>query len=227
MLYITSVILQAVPKIVDHDERREQIAEAAWRVIEREGAAGANLRRIAREAGYTTGVVTHYFRDKRELMAFAFGLVADRSTSRMAGAAAEAGAAGALAQLLPLDEQRRRETTVWLALMGASLADPDLAVELRQRYRRAREATLPMFRAALRETRAQDTDEVADELLATVDGITVDALTDPERFPPERQLALLRRALVKLGLPVGPPAASKTKEKRTPLPRVGSGPFAP
>ena len=197
-----------MPKVVDHDERRERIAEAAWRVIEREGPDGANLRRIAREAGYTTGVVTHYFRDKRDLMAFAFGLVVERSTSRMAGAAAEAGAEGALAQLLPLDEERRRETTVWLALMGASLSDPDLAAELRRRYRRAREATLPMFREALVEAQAGDPDDVADELLAAVDGITVDALTDPERFPPEKQMALLRRALARLGLAVEPQAAS-------------------
>ena len=197
-----------MPKVVDHDERRERIAEAAWRVIEREGPDGANLRRIAREAGYTTGVVTHYFRDKRDLMAFAFGLVVERSTSRMAGAAAEAGAEGALAQLLPLDEERRRETTVWLALMGASLSDPDLAAELRRRYRRAREATLPMFREALVEAQAGDPNDVADELLAAVDGITVDALTDPERFPPERQMALLRRALARLGLAVEPQAAS-------------------
>jgi TetR/AcrR family transcriptional regulator, transcriptional repressor of bet genes len=195
-----------MPRVVNHDERRERIAEAAWRIIEREGPDGANLRRIARETGHTTGVVTHYFRDKRELMAFAFGLVVDRSTSRMARAAAEAGITEALAQLLPLDEARRRETTVWLALMSASLTDPDLAVELRQRYRRAREATLPMFRTALEKTRREDPDDVADELLAVVDGITVDALTDPERYPPDRQLALLRRALVRLGLPVEPPA---------------------
>ena len=197
-----------MPKVVDHDERRERIAEAAWRVIEREGPDGTNLRRIARETGHTTGVVTHYFRDKRELMAFAFGLVVDRSTSRMARVAAETGAEGALAQLLPLDEERRRETTVWLALMSASLTDPDLAVELRQRYRRAREATLPVFREALAEAQAGDPDDVADELLAAVDGITVDALTDSERFPPERQMALLRRALARLGLSVEPQAAS-------------------
>ena len=195
-----------MPKVVDHDERRERIAEAAWRVIVREGPDGANLRRIARETGHTTGVVTHYFRDKRELMAFAFGLVVDRSTSRMARAAAEAGITEALAQLLPLDEERRRETTVWLALMSASLTDPDLAVELRQRYRRAREATLPMFRTALEKTHGEDPDDVADELLAVVDGITVDALTDPERYPPGRQLALLRRALVRFGLSVESPA---------------------
>ena len=192
-----------MPKVVNHDERREEIVEAAWRVIERHGPHGANLREIASEAGYTTGVITHYFRDKRQLMTFAFGLLVDRSTSRMAEAATEAGVMGALAQLLPLDEERRRETTVWLALLGASLTDPNLAGELRQRYRQAREAMLPMFgRVVLEKAREEDPNDLADEILAVVDGITVEALTDPERYPPGRQLALLQRALVRLGLPV-------------------------
>ncbi len=80
-----------MPRVVNHDERREEIAEAAWRVIERHGPDGANLRKIASEAGHTTGVITHYFRNKRQLMVFAFGLLVKRSTSRMAEAATDTG----------------------------------------------------------------------------------------------------------------------------------------
>jgi AcrR family transcriptional regulator len=81
-----------VPKVVDHEKRRKEVAEAAWRVIEREGPDGTNMREIAREAGRTTGVVTHYFRDKRELMAFAFGLMVNSSTTRMGRGGGEVGA---------------------------------------------------------------------------------------------------------------------------------------
>jgi AcrR family transcriptional regulator len=190
-----------MPRVVDHDERRERIAEAAWRVIEREGLEGANLRDIAREAGHTTGVLSHYFRGKRELMAFAFQLVVDRSTRRIARRSRDAGVIEALAELLPLDEERRREATVWLVLMAASLSDQYLAGELRQRYAEARKAMLPVFREALGEAAGEDPEDVGDELLAAVDGIIVDALTDPDRYPSERQLALLRRALARLGLP--------------------------
>jgi AcrR family transcriptional regulator len=192
-----------MPRVVNHDERREEIAEAAWKVIEREGLARADLRKIAREVGYTTGVITHYFRDKRELMSFAFGLLVDRSMARMSRASAEAGLMEALAQVLPLDKERRRETTVWLAMVSASLTDPELAEELRLRYRQAREAMLPVFGIALEQGLGEDPEDVGDELLAVVDGITIDALSDPERYPPDRQLALLRRALVRLGLPAG------------------------
>ncbi len=202
MLYNTTVIIATMPRAVDHDERREEIAEATWRVIEREGLEGSNLRDIAREAGHTTGVLSHYFRGKRELLAFAFQLVVDRSTERMSRAVREAGVLEALAELLPIDEERRREATIWLVLMTASLRDPVLAEELRQRYGEARRAMMPMFREVFGGAREDAPEDVADEVLAAVDGITVDALTDPERYPPPRQLALLRRALMRLGLSV-------------------------
>jgi BetI-type transcriptional repressor, C-terminal len=87
--------------------------------------------------------------------------------------------------------------------VGASLTDPQHAEGLRLRYRQAREAMLPVFRTALEEVPGEDPEDIGDELLAVVDGITVDALSDPERYPPGRQLVLLRRALVRLGLPAG------------------------
>jgi AcrR family transcriptional regulator len=126
--------------MVNHEERREEIVEAVRRVIEWEGLAGADLREIAHEAGYTPRVITHYFQDKRELMTSAFGLLVEHSTSRMARASAKAGLMEALAQVLPLDEERRRETTVSLAPVSASLTNPQLAEGLRLRYRQAREA---------------------------------------------------------------------------------------
>ena len=190
-----------MPRAVDHEERREEIADAVWRVIEREGLEGTSLRDIAREAGHTTGVISHYFRDKRELMGFAFQLVVERSAARIARAIREDGVFEALAELLPLDEERRREATVWLVLMAASLSDPALAEELRERYEEARRAMMPIFREVLGGAKGDDPEDVGDELLAAVDGLTVHALTDPERYPPTRQLALLRRELARLGLP--------------------------
>src|SRR3712207_14978 len=91
LLYNTTVIITTMPRAVDHEERREEIADAVWRVIEREGLEGASLRDIAREAGHTTGVISHYFRDKRELLAFAFQLVVERSAARIARAIREDG----------------------------------------------------------------------------------------------------------------------------------------
>jgi len=39
-----------MPKGVDHDERRAELAEAVWRVVETDGLEGLTMRRIAHEA---------------------------------------------------------------------------------------------------------------------------------------------------------------------------------
>ena len=106
----------------------------------------------------------------------------------------------ALAQLLPLDGMRRTEATVWLVLMTASLQDERLAEDLNARNKEARAAVMPVFEEILG-GRGEDLRDTADELLAAIDGLTVAALTDPERYPPDRQRELLRKTLARLDLP--------------------------
>lgn len=61
-----------MPKIVDHDERRNHIAEAATQVILREGFDHATMREVAAAAGYTHGAIARYFPDKHSLLVAAF-----------------------------------------------------------------------------------------------------------------------------------------------------------
>lgn len=71
----------------DHNARRIEIAEAACKTILRSGIANASLADIAREMGYTTGVLRHYFRDKEELLLFAKNTMFDRAHDRAVAAA--------------------------------------------------------------------------------------------------------------------------------------------
>jgi AcrR family transcriptional regulator len=60
-------------------ERREQLVEAAIRVLSREGAARTTTRRIAQEAGIPVGILHYCFRDKDELLC----LVIERITAEL------------------------------------------------------------------------------------------------------------------------------------------------
>ena len=50
-------------------ERRRKILEAAGRVFKDSGVEGASIRKIAREAGVTTGAIYPYFEGKEEIYA--------------------------------------------------------------------------------------------------------------------------------------------------------------
>ena len=76
-----------MPKVVDHEERRAELAAAVWRLASSDGLEAVTVRRVAEEAGWSTGAVVHYFADKEELLLLAFSTVADRVRTRLAEAA--------------------------------------------------------------------------------------------------------------------------------------------
>ncbi|WP_327086342.1 TetR family transcriptional regulator [Nonomuraea sp. NBC_01738] len=60
-----------MPKLVDHDARREEIARAALRLCVREGLASVTIGRVAAEASISKGLVQHYFATKEALLLLA------------------------------------------------------------------------------------------------------------------------------------------------------------
>jgi AcrR family transcriptional regulator len=54
---------------LSHEERREQLVEAALAVALREGVEAVTIRSVAREAGVRPGIIHYVFRDKHEMLA--------------------------------------------------------------------------------------------------------------------------------------------------------------
>lgn len=61
-----------MPKIVDHEERRNHIADATTQVIIRVGFDRLTMREIATEAGYAHGAIARYFPHKQSLLTASF-----------------------------------------------------------------------------------------------------------------------------------------------------------
>ena len=71
-----------MPKLIDHDSRREEIAEATWRVIHAQGISGVSIRTVAAEAGISTGSVRHVFPSKTDLLVDATDYEIGRASCR-------------------------------------------------------------------------------------------------------------------------------------------------
>ena len=194
-----------MPKIVDHEQRREELAAAVWRLASRDGLDAVTIRGVSAEAGWSTGALHHYFSDKEELLLFAFQTVADRVGRRVATAREEAReplelARALLAIGLPLDDERRDETRVWFAFLGLALTRPPLARAQRLAY----DAWRRLVADALRDARERgdieedvDVEREAAALVALVDGLAVQASFDPGCLDVglvDERLAELRRA---------------------------------
>ncbi len=171
-----------MPRQVDHDERREAIANALWRLVTRDGVEAASIRKVAAEAGCSAGSLRHYFDSQSQLLAFAMELVIDRVGSRIAALQPD-DHLGRLEQVLPLDDQRRAEAEVWLAFTARALVDPALRPLRDDAHRALR---------GLCEAAAPDRGEA---LHALVDGLALHGILDPGRTTPTRQIELLRGEL--------------------------------
>lgn len=195
-----------MPKKVDAEERRADLAAAAVRIIAENGLEGARLRDVAAEAGWTTGALTHYFPDKRALLKLALRSSLDRLQGRHIRAAEESGdeLRVLLEQALPLDEDRLRHWRVSQVLSTQAWSDPELATEQRRAYRGWRRRIVILVAEGAADGRFPadtDAEAAADLLIAVVDGVALQALYDPERWPAEKQLGLLSRQLEELDRP--------------------------
>lgn len=119
-----------MPKRVDHDQRRKEFVESAWRLIARGGFEAATMREIAAEAGYANGALKYYFSGKDELLAAAFQHTFYRVNERAArtiGPRTGIDAIRALCtEMLPLDEERRVEARVAVAFWDRAAASKSL-----------------------------------------------------------------------------------------------------
>jgi AcrR family transcriptional regulator len=181
-----------VPRIVDAEQRRDDITSAAARVIARAGIEAATMREVAAEAGWTTGVLTHWFADKRELLLATFEASLSkrrslRPTTELMSRAQQL--RHSLEGALPLDDERRRHWMVTLACCSHAVGDPRLAAAQTAGYREFRDhVTLQVSESGWSRGDPRTT---AERLIALVDGIAMQALFDPTSWPPQRQLAAL------------------------------------
>jgi AcrR family transcriptional regulator len=175
-----------VPKLVDHETRRRELAAAVWRVISSRGPHAVTIRDVAREAGWSSGALRHYFPTKEELLLFAFRLAAERAAGRIR-AAGGTPLGRLLEEALPLDDARRDEARIWFAFVGQASSHPLLAAELESAYRWIVDWVAAQLPADMRRRRT-----VAALLFAAVDGIAVQALASPAAMSPSRQRAALR-----------------------------------
>ena len=189
-----------MPKIVDHEQRRDEIALVACQVVAEYGFEQATIARIARRAGYTTGMVAHYFDTKQDIIVAALRLVLRRIEERLTPSAAERqpDLLTLLTEALPVDETRYMECAMYIAFWGQVSADRRLKrinAWLHREYLRLFERCLARCWAAWRRWSPGTRDQVLRSVMTFVNGVTASTVASRGEWPAARQIAQLRLQL--------------------------------
>jgi len=173
-------------------------------VLAARGFGGLTLRAVAMSLGASTGLLTHYFANKRALVRYAHEVAEERTENRPRRRAESPGLAAlraALVDVLPLTPESVAMSRVWVSFWDAALDDPELTASQRTRYVRWRERLQTSIEAA--QARGElpasaSAPDMAIRAAAFAHGLVVQSLFDPNRLPPPRQTQLLDDFLTNL-----------------------------
>ncbi|MGO3147471.1 MAG: TetR/AcrR family transcriptional regulator [Leucobacter sp.] len=189
-----------MPKIVDHEQRRREIIYATWQVIARKGLANTTMKGLAQEIGFSSGVLVHYFADKRDLLVHALHAAHAEVGELYSKSATQHGLTGIAALreymllCLPLDEHRRMLAAVELAFWAEAVGDDELLringsmigdfnSRIQKRLEEAR--SLDEIRADI------DIVKVTHEFRALMDGLSMQAVVYSAAPSPEQQIEII------------------------------------
>jgi TetR/AcrR family transcriptional regulator, transcriptional repressor of bet genes len=189
-----------MPKIVDHDQRRDEIALVACRVVADYGFDQATVVRIAREAGYTTGMVAHYFDTKQDIIIAALRLVLRRIEERLTRPAGDTqrDLLLLLTEALPVDEQRYTECAFWIAFWSQVSADKRLKrinAWVHREYMRLFERCLARAWSEWAHWPPVRRDQVLRSVVTFINGLTASAVVSRSDWPADKQVEQLRLQL--------------------------------
>jgi AcrR family transcriptional regulator len=175
------------------EERRLETLRATRRVIAREGFDKASLRAIARELGTTTGVLTHHFRNKEEILDLVLHATRHgKYDGRFPPDAPIADLIDALTSTLPhssLDGWK-----VFFAFLAYIFPQTDKAARYADDFERWRLTWATVIRAQIERgvIRADvDPQLAADTLLCLFEGAGVHGTVSPDSFGARRQNAVV------------------------------------
>ena len=194
-----------MPRHVNHDQRRNEVIVVATDLVVERGRAALTVRNVAQAAGCSTKVVSHYFADMADLLHATYAAAASRAGARLGAVLDEdpGDVQGFLETLLPVDEERARDWTIWLSFWSEALPSDRLGADQAERSRATIEL-LALVLARLAErgdvTSEHDPHLAACRLYSMIQGLSSQATFDPQRWPPERQRAVVMSELELLGI---------------------------
>jgi AcrR family transcriptional regulator len=188
-----------MPIVVDHDERREFIADVVKKLIAERGMKYVTIRNVAREAGFKSTLISHYFEDKKAMLAFTLETIWKRAGARVSKAIEEnKDLASCLDSLLPIGQSSLSDWQAWFGFWGMATYDPDLAAVRLRTVEATHETLKRMLKAAQNRNELPpdlDLEFHARRLQTVLNGIAAMVVIDPSSWPKNRQRSVFKTEL--------------------------------
>ncbi|GAA0330566.1 TetR/AcrR family transcriptional regulator [Bacillus carboniphilus] len=189
-----------MPKLVDHEKRKKQIAEATWKVIVEQGMKGATVRNIAKEAGVSLGALRHYFSSQEELLTYSMELVKVRVTERVTQIALQnlppkEKVIKMLLEMIPTTPETVVEMEVWFSFITQMRFHEQKDSGNQDGIFEGIIHLMEYLNQQGHLKKGIDKDIETERLYAIIDGLALHAMLEPQRLNKDRVTLLLKSHL--------------------------------
>jgi len=184
-----------MPTIVSHAKRRDLIAKVVKHIVADSGMESVTVRNVAREAGFSSTIVSHYFRNKQDLLHFTYGSIQTHAKEMIEEAFhRDADVLTCFETLLPINADNLTDWQAWFGFWGKTISDAGLAAECIANI----EATNKLFQRILKRAKKRgelpehlDTTVHAKRIQMFINGLSSIVVMNPSAWPPAAQRAML------------------------------------
>ncbi len=177
-----------MPRVVDHDKQREQILDRSFGFFARRGYGSVTMRTLAKELGFSTGTLYHYFDGKDDLFRRMFERLSRQHVADAIGLVDPQDPLPVRLEALEAYLQDRAAHLQYVVVLAIDYLRSQDGPEARAFLT----STTRFYRDALQERLGLPGDSLGKALYSFVIGMMVHQLLDPDGVDIAEQVAVLR-----------------------------------
>lgn len=195
-----------MPKVVDHEQRKREIAQATWKIIREKGIEEVSVRKIAEVMNLSSGSIRHYFPTQNELLRYcirsAGEAVHQRIMSRLdLSGSIEEKIEQMINEIFPMDEEGQKEMGLWFSIVAFTQKHPhlhDISLRIYHYMRLMKESYINLLIQENLFDEKLDKEVEIERLYALVDGLSLHWFFNQERLTKEKMKQVLHTHLLSI-----------------------------
>jgi len=187
-----------MPKIVDHEQRRQELAKATFKLISKSGLPNLTLTKVAKEVGLSLGAIAHYARTREDLLLlagdYAAALGAQLAQAHLKNYSGIEALRRLLYEALPTTPLRANSWLIWIDFCEGAKKNKKmrgLLVERHKEYQKWFSDRIEEAKNLGEIDSTTDAARMAQSATALVEGISVLILMRGQSFPKRMQKSMI------------------------------------
>jgi AcrR family transcriptional regulator len=170
-----------MPKMVNHEQRKKEIGQATWEIIQTRGIEEVSVRKIADQMNISSGSIRHYFPTQNELLRYCIRSAGENVHRHILShidlsLTRNEVIKQMVSEILPMEGSGQRDMDIWYSIITFAKKNPnlqDLSLRIFQYMRYMQKTYIDLLSQGGFLDKTLDMEVEVERLHALVDGLSL------------------------------------------------------